>query len=88
MPWSSPEKHRAYQHKYNATEEQKKRRAARNAARRDAVREYGAKALEGKDIDHKRSLDRGGDNEAHNLRPMSIRENRGFSRDKNNQPKR
>lgn len=88
MPWSSPEKHRAYQHKYNATEREKEKRAARNAARRDAVKEYGKAALAGKDIDHKRSLDRGGDNSDENTRVMSIRENRGFARDRNNQPKR
>lgn len=88
MPWGSREKHRAYQAKYNARPEQVERRVQRNAARREAIREYGKQALEGKDIDHIHSLDRGGDNDERNLRPISLHKNRGFARDKNNQPKR
>lgn len=37
---------------YHAKPEQKKRRAARNAARRDAVEKYGKAALRGKEVDH------------------------------------
>lgn len=37
---------------YHAKPEQKKRRAARNAARREAVKKYGKKALRGKEVDH------------------------------------
>lgn len=37
---------------YHASPEQKKRRAARNAARRKAVKKYGKKALKGKEVDH------------------------------------
>lgn len=37
---------------YHGTPEQKKRRAARNAARADAVKKYGKKALRGKEVDH------------------------------------
>lgn len=88
MPWSSPEKHRAYQHRYNATEEEKRKRAMRNAARREAIREHGKAALEGKDVDHVRSLERGGSNADSNTRIVSERTNRGFDRGKDNKPKR
>lgn len=37
---------------YQGKPEQKKRRAARNAARRDAVKKYGKAALRGKEVDH------------------------------------
>lgn len=37
---------------YQGKPEQKKRRAARNAARRAAVKKYGKKALRGKEVDH------------------------------------
>lgn len=37
---------------YQGKPEQKKRRAARNAARRKAVKKYGKKALRGKEVDH------------------------------------
>lgn len=37
---------------YHAKPEQKKRRAARNAARRDAVAKHGKAALRGKEVDH------------------------------------
>ena len=88
MPWATREKHRAYQHRYNATEREKDKRAMRNAARREAIREHGKEALKGKDVDHKRSLDSGGSNADSNLRIMDRGKNRGFERDRNNQPKR
>lgn len=37
---------------YQGKPEQKKRRAARNAARRAAVKKYGKAALRGKEVDH------------------------------------
>ena len=37
---------------YHGTEEQKKRRAQRNAARRKAIREGRAKKGDGKEVDH------------------------------------
>lgn len=86
-PWSSPEKHRAYQHKYNATEHEKEKRAMRNAARREVIHEQGAAAVQGKDVDHRVPLDRGGSNQEGNLRLRSIHSNRGFARDAHGQPK-
>jgi hypothetical protein len=37
---------------YHSSPEQKKRRAARNAARADAVKRLGKAALRGKEVDH------------------------------------
>ena len=37
---------------YHGTPEQKKRRAARNAARAKAVKKHGKAALKGKEVDH------------------------------------
>ena len=37
---------------YHGTEEQKKRRAERNRDRKAAVKKYGKKALQGKELDH------------------------------------
>lgn len=37
---------------YGGKPEQKKRRAARNAARRAAIKKYGKAALRGKEVDH------------------------------------
>jgi hypothetical protein len=38
---------------YHGTDEQKKNRASRNAARRDAVKKHGKAKLRGKEVDHK-----------------------------------
>jgi hypothetical protein len=37
---------------YGGKPEQKKRRAARNAARREAIKKHGKAALRGKEVDH------------------------------------
>lgn len=63
---------------YHAKEEQKKRRAMRNAARREMLRELGAAALRGKDVDHIAALDAGGTNDKRNLRLLPPAQNRGW----------
>jgi len=66
---------------YHSSPLQKKRRAARNKARRKAARLYGKKAIKGKDIDHKDGNPK--NNSKGNLRVMSKKKNRG----RNNGPK-
>lgn len=65
---------------YHSREEQKRRRAMRNAARREMIRELGDAAVRGKDVDHIRPLDSGGSNAKSNLRLASPSANRGWRR--------
>jgi len=46
--------------RYQGTEEQKKKRAQRNAARRKAEREGKVAKGDGKDIAHRKAMDKGG----------------------------
>ncbi|MGU3659231.1 HNH endonuclease [Methylobacterium fujisawaense] len=59
--------------------EQIKKRAQRNAARKEMVKKHGKAALAGKDIDHKVPIRSGGGN-GKNLRIRSIKANRGDTR--------
>lgn len=62
---------------YQATPKQKKIRAKRNAARKKLADEGRVRKGDGKDVDHKRSLSKGGTNARFNLRVMSRSKNRG-----------
>lgn len=59
---------------YQGTEEQKKRRAVRNAARRKLMREGRVRKGDGKDVDHINGLH----NAASNLRVLSKSTNRSI----------
>jgi len=59
-----------------------KNRAKRNAARRKLMREGAVAKGDGKDVDHKRALSKGGGNERKNLRVTSRSNNRSFKRTK------
>jgi len=63
---------------YHGTEEQKKKRASRNAARRKV--KAAGKAVGGKDVDHKDGNPK--NNALSNLRAISKRANRSFARTK------
>jgi hypothetical protein len=63
---------------YNATPEMKRRRAANNAARANLKKE--GVNVAGKDVGHKRALDRGGSNARSNLTVQTKKENRGWRR--------
>lgn len=63
---------------YQAQPEQKKKRAMRNAARREAIRQGIVKKGDGVDIDHKQMLDTGGTNAKSNLRAVPKSENRAW----------
>lgn len=64
------------QRAYNARPEQKKARAARNKARRQALKKGIVKKGDGKDIDHKKPLTNGGSNSKKNQRVLSVKKNR------------
>lgn len=51
MP-QNPNRDYAKETAYESRPAQKKRRAARNAARRAAIKRYGKEALKGKEVDH------------------------------------
>lgn len=59
-----------------------KNRAKRNAARRKLMREGKVAKGDGKDVDHKRPLSKGGGNGRNNLRVTSRSNNRSFKRTK------
>lgn len=71
---------------YHASEEQKDNRAKRNAARREMEREGRVHKGDGRDVDHKRPLIKGGSNDDSNLRVVSRSANRGFRRDSKGRP--
>ncbi len=68
------------QKKYNAKPEQKKRRAARNAARAKMVKSGQARKGDGRDVDHKDGNPR--NNSKSNLRMRSRSSNRSLRRTK------
>ena len=66
--------------KYQGTEQQKKNRASRNAARAKMMKAGKAKKGDGKDVAHVVALDKGGSNKD-GLRVVSKSANRSFKRD-------
>lgn len=71
---------------YQGTEEQKHNRALRNKARREMEREGHVHKGDGKDVDHRVPLSRGGSNEHSNWRVQSKSNNRDFKRDSKGRP--
>lgn len=70
----------AAQAKYNSKPEQKKRRASRNAARREMIKAGKARKGDGKDVAHKNNNPK--DNRKSNLTMQSKAKNRSFPRNK------
>lgn len=67
---------------YDGTAEQKKNRAKRNAARA-LLQKTGVVAKgDGKEVDHKKPLSKGGSNARSNLSVKSAKTNRSFKRNK------
>ena len=65
-----------YDRAYERRPEVRQRHYARMRARRLAIKMYGKAAVEGKDVDHIRSLKAGGTTSATNIRLRDIRANR------------
>lgn len=72
--------------RYQGRPEQIHNRSLRNQARREMIKEGKARVGDGKDVDHRVPLDRGGSNDESNLRVISKRANRGYRRDSKNNP--
>lgn len=77
----NPASKRDYQHEYAIESPQRKKfRAKRNAARRELIREGVVRKGDGKDVDHKVPLSKGGGTSRSNLRPQSAHSNRSYKR--------
>jgi len=68
---------------YHSKPEQKKKRAQRNKARREMEKAGKVRKGDGKDVNHKVPLAKGGSNNRSNLSVTSKRKNRSFARTKN-----
>lgn len=80
---------RNYKQEYASEDEGRRAdRAQRNKARRMAEAYYGADAIRGKDVDHRRELGMGGSNEISNLQPADPSQNRSYPRTKSGKMKR
>jgi hypothetical protein len=83
MPYVN--KPRPYKHEYetyDGTETVKKKRAQRNKARRMLEREGVVHKGDGKDVDHKTPLSKGGTTTRSNLRAVPASKNRSVKRNK------
>lgn len=76
-----PRNYKAEYEKYHGSEEQKKNRAARNKARRQAIRDGKAKKGDGTDVHHVTAISKGGANGR--TKVVKASENRSFDRDSN-----
>ncbi len=72
--------------RYQGTPEQKKNRAKRNAARRELEDEGRVHKGDGKDVDHRVPLSKGGSAARSNLRVQSEHQNRSYRRDSRGRP--
>jgi 5-methylcytosine-specific restriction endonuclease McrA len=84
MPRKVRDYKREYE-RYQGTPQQLKNQAKRHAARRAYEKAHG-RLPDNVDVDHKKSIDKGGGNQLANLRAASRKKNRGFKRDAKSQP--
>jgi hypothetical protein len=73
---------------YHSKDEQKKNRAKRNAARKTMEKAGKVSKGDGKDVDHKKKLSKGGTNAKGNLRVKSKSANRADNGKKGGRPKK
>jgi hypothetical protein len=84
MP-SSPNYKRDYKQEYatqHSSAKAKKQRAARNSARGEMEKAGRVSKGDGKDVDHKKPLSKGGSTAPSNTRVVSATKNRSFARTK------
>ena len=81
MPYvNKPRPYKKEYEQYDGTPEVKKKRAARNKARRMMEAEGLVHKGDGKDVDHKRPLSKGGTTTRSNIRVKSATANRSYKR--------
>ena len=81
MPYvNKPRPYKKEYEQYQGTEEQKKKRAERNAARRKLLKEGKVAKGDGKDVAHRKAIDKGGSIKD-GVRVESKAANRSFRRD-------
>ena len=68
--------------KYNSRPEQRAARSERTMARNEAIKDGRVQRGDGKDIDHRQPLSKGGSTAKSNQRVVSASTNRSFSRNK------
>ena len=71
---------------YQGKPEQLKNRAKRNSARAKMIAAGRVRKGDGKDVDHKQPLSKGGSTNKSNLRVVSTHINRAFKRQKDRKP--
>jgi hypothetical protein len=71
---------------YQGKPEQLKNRAKRNAARAKMMKAGRVQKGDGKDVDHKQPLSKGGSTSNSNLKVTSVHANRSYKRQKDRKP--
>jgi hypothetical protein len=79
---NKPRPYKKEYEQYDGTPEVKKKRAARNKARRMMEAEGLVRKGDGKDVDHKRPLSKGGTTTRGNIRVKDASANRSYKRNK------
>jgi hypothetical protein len=88
MPYvNKPRPYAKEYEQYGGTEAVKKRRAQQNKARRMLEREGVVHKGDGKDVDHKKPLSKGGTTVRSNLRAIPASDNRSYKRNKDHSVK-
>lgn len=89
MPYvNKPRPYKKEYETYQGTEEQKKNRAKRNAARKKMISLGKARKGDGMEVDHVIPLSKGGSSDLSNLKIKSKHDNRAFQRNSDNSVKR
>jgi hypothetical protein len=89
MPYvNKPRPYKKEYENYDGTEVVKKKRAQRNKARRIMERAGAVHKGDGKDVDHKQALSKGGRTVRSNLRVVAASDNRSYPRNSDHSMKK
>ena len=89
MPYvNKPRPYKKEYEEYQGKPEQIKKRAKRNAARAELMKNGKVHKGDGKDVDHIKPLSKGGSSSKSNLRVKSASDNRSYSRNSDHSVKR